>query len=113
MLYPALAAWWGAAIRSLALTRNVDLTGVSLEIAGFVIGILYGVAHISGGHINTAVTFMFGIKGIFPMKWVPIYWAFQLIGSIIGGGLILAFYGPQTGALSVNMYSPKAVPDYT
>lgn len=75
------------------LAGNTDLTGVTIEIAGMAIGCLYATAHISGAHLNTAVTWMFALKGIFPWKWTPLYWTAQLVGGILAGAFILAFFG--------------------
>jgi glycerol uptake facilitator-like aquaporin len=85
--------FWAGAIRILAVQGRTDLTGVTLEIAGMVIAILYAMAHISGGHFNTAITWAFVLRGIFPLKWAILYWTAQLVGGIIGGAFILAFFG--------------------
>jgi len=103
--------FWAGAIRTLVLAGNTDLTGVTLEIAGMAIGILYATAHFSGGHLNTAVTWMFALKGIFPWKWAPLFFSVQLIGGILAGGFILAFFGSY-GSNSVNDFGPSTIPDY-
>jgi Major intrinsic protein len=89
--------FWAGAIRVLAVTGNTDLTGVTLQIAGMAIGIIYAIAHVSGAHLNTAVTWMFMIRGIFPIKWAILYWCIQLIGAILAGAFVLAMFGSESG----------------
>jgi aquaporin NIP len=85
--------FFAGAIRILVLQNRTDLPGVTLEIAGMTIAIIYSFAHISGAHFNTAVTWSFALRGIFPWKWTIPYWIAQLIGALLAGGFLLAFYG--------------------
>ena len=42
---------------------------------------IYATGHISGAHINPAVTLGFALSRHFPWKWVPHYWISQLAGA--------------------------------
>ncbi|KIK55578.1 hypothetical protein GYMLUDRAFT_248614 [Collybiopsis luxurians FD-317 M1] len=69
-----------------------DYTSVCL---GWAAGIALGVwvsAGISGGHINPAVTLSLAIFRGFPWKKVPVFIFAQLLGGIIGAGIVYANY---------------------
>jgi MIP family channel proteins len=53
------------------------------------------IGHVSGGHVNPAVTLGLASTGKFPWKSVPYYLGAQLLGAILGAlGTWLAFGGP-------------------
>jgi glycerol uptake facilitator protein len=49
-----------------------------------IVGVVYAIGHISGGHINPAVTLSLAVSGKFPWREVPGYMAAQLAGAVIG-----------------------------
>jgi len=49
-----------------------------------IVGVVYAIGHISGGHINPAVTVSLAISGKFPWREVPGYIAAQVVGAVIG-----------------------------
>src|SRR5262245_64647022 len=49
-----------------------------------IVGVVYAIGHISGGHINPAVTMSLAISGKFPWREVPGYIAAQVVGAVIG-----------------------------
>ena len=49
-----------------------------------VVGVVYAIGHISGGHINPAVTVSLAVSGKFPWREVPGYLAAQVAGALIG-----------------------------
>src|SRR5579859_2399690 len=49
-----------------------------------IVGVVYAIGHISGGHINPAVTLALAVSGKFPWREVPGYMIAQLVGAIIG-----------------------------
>ncbi len=56
---------------------------------GWGFGVFAGasIAAPSGAHINPAVTLAVAISGGIPWSSVPVYWAAQLLGGIIGSSL--------------------------
>ena len=46
-----------------------------------IVGAVYAIGHISGGHINPAVTLALAVSGKFPWREVPGYVAAQLVGG--------------------------------
>jgi glycerol uptake facilitator protein len=58
-----------------------------------IVGAVYAIGHISGGHINPAVTLAFAVTGKFPWREVPGYIAAQLAGAITGAVAIFVTLG--------------------
>jgi len=54
---------------------------------------VYAVGHISGAHINPAVTLGLALTRHFPFTRVPLYWLAQLIGATIAALLLRALFG--------------------
>ena len=70
-----------------------DLGMISLAFATVVVATVYALGHISGNHINPAVTVGLAVTGQFPWSRVPAYIAAQVLGAIIGDGAILGVLG--------------------
>lgn len=62
---------------------------------GWGLAVMFGVyvaGGISGAHINPAVTLGFAVRGNFPWKKIPSYWAAQVVGAFVGAALVYATY---------------------
>lgn len=62
---------------------------------GWGLAVVFGVyvaGGISGAHINPAVTLGFAVRGHFPWKKIPAYWAAQVVGAFVGAALVYATY---------------------
>lgn len=61
---------------------------------GLVIGVMiYAIGHISGAHINPAVTLAFALTRHFPLPRVPLYWLAQLLGAAGAAWLLRVLFG--------------------
>ena len=67
-----------------------DLGMISLAFGTIVVATVYALGHISGNHINPAVTIGLAVTGKFPWKQVPGYIAAQCVGAVIGAAAIIA-----------------------
>src|SRR5437588_1604782 len=57
---------------------------ISFAFMFVIVGIVYAIGHISGGHINPAVTVSLAACGKFPWREVPGYVIAQVAGALIG-----------------------------
>ena len=67
--------------------------GVGLVSGLIISAMIYAVGHVSGAHLNPAVTLGFAVGRHFPVKEVPIYWGSQLLGAVIGALSLRALFG--------------------
>jgi glycerol uptake facilitator protein len=56
---------------------------------------VYAIGNFTGAHINPAVTLGFAAAGEFPWAKVPMYITAQMIGAIIGAGIVFLNYLPH------------------
>src|SRR6266566_4733948 len=70
-----------------------DLGMISLAFGTIVIATVYALGHISGNHINPAVTLGLAASGKFPWRQVPQYLAAQVVGATVGALAIVAVLG--------------------
>jgi glycerol uptake facilitator protein len=74
-----------------------------------IVGVVYAIGHISGGHINPAVTVSLAISGKFPWREVPGYIAAQVVGAVIGALAIFVTLGKAATVAAgggVTAYNP-------
>lgn len=86
----------------------VTHVGVSLAFAFVILALVYALGHVSGAHLNPAVTFGFWAAGRFPFRAVGPYVAAQLLGAVaaalalravVGGHVVAAATVPAIGSL--------------
>src|SRR5438105_7443720 len=81
----------GSAVFSAAFPGvGIGLLGVSLAFGLTVLGCAYGLGHVSGCHLNPAVTAGLCAARRFAWKDMPGYVAAQVAGGIAGAGVLLA-----------------------
>jgi glycerol uptake facilitator protein len=70
-----------------------DLGWIALAFAFAIVAMIYTIGHISGCHINPAVTLAMAVSKRMSWKDAGTYWGAQLVGAFIGAGLIGLCYG--------------------
>ncbi|MDT7587997.1 MAG: glycerol uptake facilitator protein [Pseudonocardiales bacterium] len=85
-----------------------DLGMISFAFATVVVATVYALGHVSGNHINPAVTLGLAVTGKFPWSRVPAYWAAQVLGAILGAGAILGVLGPKASEVGLGVASYSA-----
>lgn len=68
--------------------------GIALAFAFVVLAIIYALGHISGAHINPAVTIAFWSAGRFPGRDLPQYVLAQCTGALLASFTLRAVLGP-------------------
>ncbi|TCN80260.1 MIP family channel protein [Vibrio crassostreae] len=76
---------------------GIGLLGVSLAFGLTVLTMAFAIGHISGCHLNPAVTIGLWSGGRFDGKEVAPYIIAQVIGGIIAGGVLLVIASGQAG----------------
>ena len=72
-----------------------DLGVISLAFGTIVVATVYALGHVSGNHINPAVTLGLAVTGKFPWKEVPGYLIAQVAGATLGAFAIVGVLGSQ------------------
>jgi len=68
---------------------GIGLVGVALAFGLTLLTMAYAIGHISGCHLNPAVTLGLWAGGRFPSKEILPYWLAQVIGAILAAGVLL------------------------
>jgi len=76
---------------------GIGLLGVSLAFGLTVLTMAYAIGHVSGCHLNPAVTFGLWAGGRFPGRDIPAYVAAQVIGGLLAGGVLYVIASGQAG----------------
>ena len=76
---------------------GIGLLGVSLAFGLTVFTMAAAVGHISGCHLNPAVSVGLAAGGRFPAGQVPAYAAAQVLGAIAGAGVLYVIASGQAG----------------
>jgi glycerol uptake facilitator protein len=82
-----------------------DLGMISLAFATVVVATVYALGHVSGNHINPAVTIGLAATGKFPWKDVPGYLAAQVVGATIGAFAIVGVLGAKAHRVGLGVAS--------
>jgi aquaporin Z len=97
----------GSAVLSAAFPAvGIGLLGVSLAFGLTVLTMAYAIGHISGCHLNPAVSLGLAVGKRFPMSELPHYIAAQVLGGIAGAGVLYIIASGKAGfSLSGGMAS--------
>jgi glycerol uptake facilitator-like aquaporin len=79
--------------------------GIAAVFGLVVMAMIYATGHISGAHINPAVTLAFAATRHFPRQQIAPYVAAQLAGGIAGAALLAASL-PATGSVNLGVTQP-------
>ena len=88
----------GSAVLAAAFPEvGIGLLGVSLAFGLTVLTMAYAIGHISGCHLNPAVSLGLATAGRFPMKEVPGYVVAQLVGAFVAAGVLYVIASGAAG----------------
>jgi aquaporin Z len=98
---------------------GIGLLGVALAFGLTVLTMAYTIGHISGCHLNPAVTLGLCAGGRFPAKDVLFYWVAQVAGAIVAAALLLFIasgapgYDLAANGLAQNGYASASPGQYS
>jgi glycerol uptake facilitator protein len=79
--------------KAVPAVTEADLLAISFAFGFIITALVYAIGKVSGCHINPAVTFALAVTKRFPWKELPVYWAAQYAGAILGGFAIWGVFG--------------------
>src|SRR6188472_1107275 len=79
--------------------------GVSLVFGLVIMAMVYATGHLSGAHLNPAVTLAFALTRHFPRREALAYIAAQVLGALAAAALLLAVWPSQPAALGTTLPS--------
>lgn len=118
MMAECLGTFWlvlGGCGTALFAGHAVGFLGVAIAFGLTVIAMAYGIGHVSGAHLNPAVSFGVFVNGRMSLKEMLLYWVAQFVGAIIAGAILLVLWKSaelgETGVFAANGFgeSFKAV----
>jgi MIP family channel proteins len=83
----------GAIVIDTTSHGQVTHVGVAITFGLIIAAMIYATGHISGAHINPAVTLAFALTRHFPFVRVPLYWLAQLAGALLAALALRALFG--------------------
>lgn len=100
----------GAIMVDASTGGKLGVTGIALAFGLVVLAMIYGLGHISGAHLNPAVTIGFWSAGRFPPAEVGPYVLAQCIGAVGASAVMRWVVGPvgDLGATVPHVALPKA-----
>jgi len=88
----------GSAVLAAAFPNvGIGLHGVSLAFGLTVLTMAFAIGHISGCHLNPAVSLGLWAGGRFPAKELPAYMIAQVLGGIVAGGVLYLIASGKAG----------------
>jgi aquaporin NIP len=95
----------GAIVADAHYDGALGAVGVSLVFGLIIMVMVYATGHLSGAHINPAVTIAFTLSRHFPARDAAVYIAAQLVGATAGALVLLAVWPDQPGSLGATVPS--------
>jgi aquaporin Z len=121
----AIGTFWltfagcGSAVLAAAFPEvGIGLLGVSLAFGLTVLTMAYAIGHVSGCHLNPAVTIGLAAGGRFPARDIGPYVAAQVIGAVVGAAILYAIASGAPGfdlakGFAANGYGEHSPGKYT
>jgi MIP family channel proteins len=95
----------GAAITSAQFHGSIGATGVAATFGLIIMVMIYATGHLSGAHINPAVTIAFSLTRHFPPREALAYVGAQMLGATVGALTLLAVWPDKPANLGATIPS--------
>lgn len=106
--FAVVVAGCGAIVADAVYEDALGAVGVALVFGLVIMVMVYAVGHLSGAHINPAVTLAFTFTRHFPAREAAAYIAAQIGGAVLGALLLLAVWPDQPADLGATVPSVGA-----
>jgi aquaporin NIP len=93
----------GAIVADAERGGALGAVGVSLVFGLVIMAMVYATGHLSGAHLNPAVTLAFTLTRHFPGREALAYVAAQLLGALAAASLLLAVWPSEPAALGATL----------
>jgi MIP family channel proteins len=93
----------GAIVTDTVHGGNLGAVGVSLVFGLVIMAMVYATGHLSGAHLNPAVTLAFALTRHFPRREALAYIAAQVLGAIAAAALLLAVWPDKPADLGATL----------
>jgi aquaporin NIP len=103
--FALVVAGCGAIIANATYGGSLGTVGVALVFGLVIMVMVYATGHLSGAHINPAVTLAFTMTRHFPAREAAAYIAAQLTGATAGALLLLAVWTDKPASLGATVPS--------
>jgi aquaporin Z len=109
----------GSAVLAAAFPHvGIGLLGVALAFGLTVVTMAYAIGHVSGCHLNPAVTLGLVVGGRHPVKELLPYWLVQVLGAISAAAVLVFIAGgngsdPLAGGLAANGFGDHSPGNYS
>jgi MIP family channel proteins len=107
-VFALVFAGCGAIVTDTVYGGVLGAVGVSLAFGLVIMVMIYATGHLSGAHLNPAVTLAFTLTRHFPPREALAYMAAQIAGAIAAAALLLAVWPSQPASLGVTLPSVGA-----
>ncbi len=95
----------GAVVANASYQRTLGTVGIAVAFGLVIMVMVYATGHLSGAHINPAVTIAFSLTRHFPAREAFAYVGAQCVGAIIAALLLLAVWPDQPANLGATVPS--------
>src|SRR3954449_1463491 len=100
----------GAVVTNATHQKTLGSVGISLAFGLVIMVMIYATGHLSGAHINPAVTIAFTLTRHFPARDAVAYVGAQLVGATAGALLLLAEWSSKPAHLGATVPSAGISP---
>jgi MIP family channel proteins len=87
----------GAVVANVAADGVISHAGVAIATGLVVMALIYAIGHLSGAHINPAVSLAFAVGRHFPVRDLVPYWIAQLLGAVLASVTVRFLWGDIAG----------------
>jgi aquaporin NIP len=102
-VFALVFAGCGAIVADAQYDGALGTVGVAVAFGLIIMAMVYATGHLSGAHINPAVTLAFTLTRHFPARDAVVYVGAQLSGAVAGAALLLAIWPDRPADLGATM----------